>query len=611
MKFKLTRIDKGIAEELLQLLANQARRAPIPVFFAALTLIAFAANKLSPFLWGSWFVLAIIMLGVRWRLIGRLPELVELSTKQRLQLVFLLNAIHGLLYAATLYAFPYYSEIERAIQSVILLALCTASISTTAGYLPLLAAYAVPIFFCLSAAWAFTVGYSDNQVIEYMGAILVLLYSSVLISFSKDTFKLFKESYEIRLQQKETNKLLQQALKDAEAANQSKTRFFASASHDLRQPLHSLSLFGAALELQKHNSQSQEIIKHLNIALKSLAAQLDALLDISKLDANVIDVDLRPINIKTLLSRISLEMEPLAQEKKLDLQLSCHHEYFVETDIMLFERIIRNLVSNAIKYTDTGNVTIQVKEINNPAKEKAKRLIIDIIDSGRGISSDKHKEIFDEFFQVGNTERSQAQGLGLGLSIVKRLTNLLNIELSMTSILNEGSVFSLDLPVVLTAETQQISIFNDEQPWHKLSVLVIDDEIEIGIGMEMLLKSLGCKPMVCDSTASALAIAKQKTPDIVLADFRLRGNDTGILSIEKLREIHPNLPAILITGDKNSDTLKQANTENLQVLYKPVMPSDLKQAIIQTYKHQNKNDKHHNEIDKPWNQTKSEPEESF
>ncbi len=570
---------KTLEEELLQLLAKQVRRVPLPIFFSASIIASFASLYTPTYIWLGWLSLTVFMLVIRWIVLCKLQTLTQLSSKRRINIVILLNIIHGVIYGASLGFFPYFSELERAIQTMLLLSLCTGTVSTMIGYLPFFFAYSAPVLIPVSLMWSLSPGYSNNHIYEYVISLLVLMYGLVLVAIAKDTFRLFKESFEIRLQQIDLNKKLQSALKKAETANLSQTRFLASASHDLRQPIHTLSLFGAALNMQSMNSQCREITQHMNTALQVLASQLDGLLDISKLDANIIQVNSSPTNIRVLLQRISQEMKSLATEKKLEFQLHCPQDYFVETDIALLERILRNLISNAIKYTDTGSIKVH-------ASSQGESLLIEILDTGCGISAEDQTLIFEEFYQVSNPERDQSKGIGLGLAIVKRLTKMLDINLSVNSKLQCGSNFSLRFPLVKSDATKQETKIINNLVWKNLTILVVDDEKAVGQGMKTLLESLGCQVIVTDSTASSLKAIQQLPPDIVLADFRLRGQETGIQTIHALRKNIPGLPAILISGDTAPDRLREAKATGLSILHKPVMVDTLEQAIIKAcYSH--------------------------
>ena len=382
------------------------------------------------------------------------------------------------------------------------------------------------------------------------------------------------ESYNIRQQRVDLNRKLRSALGNAETANRAKTRFLASASHDLRQPIHALSLFSGSLLLRPMDARTAAIAEQIDKAVKSLASQLDALLDISRLDAGVIERSISSIDLPTLLSQLMDEFQPQAERKGLRLTLQGLEGSLVRTDPMLLQRILRNLVSNAIKYTEQGGVHLSVE----PLGEK---LRISVADTGPGIPESEQERVFEEFYQLNNPERDRSKGLGLGLAIVRRLTELLDIDLKLSSSLGSGSRFSVDIPV--TRNTGVPSVEAAVQPgplWRHVQVLVIDDEEAIRLGMQTLLEEMGFTVETAASTALALEKAQGFTPSIVLADFRLRGDDNGIRAIRSLRAIWPELPALLISGDTAPDRLREARDAGVELLHKPVNAVTLRESIL-------------------------------
>jgi signal transduction histidine kinase len=271
---------RSLEEELLALLARQARRIPVPVFLAALMIAALASDHVPGWVLAAWLCLVTVVLVVRWYVLGRLAELTAMPAARRLHIAIVLSGINGVAHGLSLGFFPFLPEFERALQSMVLIGMCAGSVATTAGYMPVLLAYLVPTLVPLSVLWAVSPGVAQRGWIESSTAALVALLGVILVALGKDALRLFRESFEIRLQQAELNRQLESALEQAEAANRAKTRFLASASHDLRQPIHTLSLFGAALSMRPLDDVSRDIAEHINTALQVLTSQLDSLLDI-------------------------------------------------------------------------------------------------------------------------------------------------------------------------------------------------------------------------------------------------------------------------------------------------------------------------------------------
>jgi signal transduction histidine kinase/CheY-like chemotaxis protein len=553
-------------EELLLVLLRQSKRVFLPVFLTALVVAGMAYGHVPTWVLAAWLGLVAAMLGVRRIVLGRLAGSKRFTPDECLGIAAALTGLVGITHGMSAGFFPFLPEVERALLSLWLVAACAASVVTTAGYLPVFLAYLIPVLTPVVAMWGLMPGIAERAWIEPATAALALLTGGLLITFAKDTFRLFRESFEIRLQQLELNRQL-------EAALRAKTRFLASASHDLRQPTHTLSIFAAALSMRQLDDEVREIVGHVNAAVQVLAAQLDALLDISKLDAGVVRVNRAPVSLSALIERMQREFSAPAEAKRIELVIHCLDDPWINTDPMLFERIVRNLLDNAIKYSDAGRIEMRVDA-------EPRGHVMTIADSGRGIPWEEQERVFEEFYQLENPERDRTRGLGLGLAIVKRLTDLLQIGMEMTSTPGVGTQFCLVLPVAHEAAKHAAEAKARRSP-AKLHVLVIDDEAEIRLGMKKLLEGMGCRASLADGTVEALAAARLAQPDLIVADFRLRGADDGIAAVRAVRGLYPRIPALLISGDIASDRLREAEQAGIALLHKPVPAEDLKRAIVE------------------------------
>jgi signal transduction histidine kinase/ActR/RegA family two-component response regulator len=563
---------RTLEEELLRALARQTRRVPIPVFLAAVMIAALAAERLPVAAWAGWLAMVAVVLVVRRTLLWRLPGLQRYSDAEKLRIAILLNIANGVVFGLSLMFFPFLPEFERAIQSMILIGLCAGAVATNVGYMPVLLGFLVPTLVPLIALWALSPGVADPGWVERSTAVLIALCSAILLPLGRDAFRLFRESFEMRLEQAALNRRLQAALEEAESASRAKTRFLAAASHDLRQPLHTLSLFGAALAMCNLDPRTREISQNINVAVQGMASQFDALLDISKLDAGVVVVNRAPLEPRRLVERLGREFGPVARAKGLDLSASGTFDGMVETDRLLLERILRNLVDNAIKYTDAGRIRLDVAAAGDD-------VTVTVADTGRGIPQDEHARVFEEFYQLDNPERDRARGFGLGLSIVKRLADLLGIRLDMESAPGKGTTFRLRLAAVAGKAAGPAPPPAAQSRLDGLHVLVVDDEGQVRLGMKTLLERMGCRATLVDGTARAVEAARGDRPDIVVADFRLRGEDSGIAAIRSVRAVHPELPAILLSGDTAPDRLREAEEAGITLLHKPVIVEELAHAI--------------------------------
>lgn len=563
---------RTLEEELLRALARQTRRVPIPVFLATLMIAALAAQKVPVGAWAGWLLLVAAVLVVRRTVLWRLPRLAGYSDREKLRIAILLNVANGVVHGLSLLFFPFLPEFERAILSMILVGLCAGAVATNVGYMPVLLGYLVPTIPPLALMWVFSPGIAEVGWIERSTAILIALFGFILVALGRDAYRLFRESFEIRMEQVELNRRLQAALERAEEANRAKTRFLAAASHDLRQPIHTLSLFGAALAMRDLDPRTREISQNINVALQGMASQFDALLDISKLDAGVVHVNRAALEPRRLVERLAHEFAPAARAKGLELAASCTFDGIVLTDRLLLERILRNLVDNAVKYTDTGSIRLGVTR-------GGADVVIAVGDTGRGIPAAEHARVFEEFYQLDNPERDRTRGFGLGLSIVKRLADLLGIRLDMESAPGEGTTFRLHFAAASESEVRAPEASAAASGLAGLHVLVVDDEMQVRSGMKALLEGMGCRVTLADGTPRAVAAAQADRPDIVVVDFRLRGEDNGIAAARALHAFLPDLPAILLSGDTAPDRLQEAEAAGIALLHKPVAAPDLARAI--------------------------------
>jgi signal transduction histidine kinase/CheY-like chemotaxis protein len=362
----------------------------------------------------------------------------------------------------------------------------------------------------------------------------------------------------------------------AEAANRGKTQFLAAASHDLRQPLHAMGLFAATLSAKLQDLDMRNLVGSINASVEALEQLLSALLDISKLDTGAVVPNRTTFPLTPLLMRIKHEFAPLAAAKGLRLAV-VPTRMWVDSDPLLLERILANLASNAIRYTEHGGVVIG-------ARRRGQRTALELWDSGVGIAEAERAKIFDEFYQVGNVERHSAKGMGLGLAIVRRLASLLQHPLWLDSRPGRGSRFVIELPRALPANvapTPSVSVTPSagSRLLAGVQVAVIDDEAIVVDGMRALYSAWGAE-VVAGSTGDALLDAMGETgrcPDLIVADYRLADGELGTEVVARLRrELGMPIPALLISGDSSAAALRDMRASRCEVMLKPVLPGDLR-----------------------------------
>jgi signal transduction histidine kinase len=364
-----------------------------------------------------------------------------------------------------------------------------------------------------------------------------------------------------------------------ELANLARSRFLAAASHDLRQPLHTLSLYSASLKLHASDGAIGEIANHINKALASLSALVDSLLDISKLDAGAVQPEMQNVSLRTVIERIEADYRPVANGKGLEFHVVAP-DLLVETDPVLIERLVRNLVDNAFKYTAAGNVTLAAELVGGMVR-------IGVRDTGPGIPAAERDRIFEEFYQIGNPERDRVQGLGLGLAIVQRIAQLLGLELTLESEPGRGSTFAVTVPPATDRRASPRAPSAQERAAPRVldgaRILVIDDEADVRAGMRSLLERLGCRVAVCSGYADAERMIDQdglEDVHLIVSDFRLRAHESGIDTVRRLRERLGPVPALLVSGDTAPERLREARASGLPLLHKPVSAEKLAEAIL-------------------------------
>ena len=558
-----------VEQELLDAYAAQGWRVPVAVMLSALLIVAMAWATAPLALSLGWLAAVVTVLTVRYHVQRWLRDARHLPVRRRMAYAAMLSAAGGITHGSSILFWPYLGGLERAFQSTYVLALSSGAVSAVVGYMPVFLAYMLPLLVPLTIHWMAALASPGDS--WHRGSALVILllfsiYGSFLVVLARDTYRRYVESFDSRQQ-------LRLALQQAEAANRAKTRFLASASHDLRQPMHTLTLFGAALTMAPLDARARQIANQMNLALQALGSQLDALLDIGKLDAGVVPVQARAFALRPFLAQLVAEFEPVAQRKGLRLLLACPADACVSADTLLFERVLRNLVDNAIKYTAQGEVRLLVRP-------QAGGLQLVVSDTGLGIPADEQQRVFEEFYQVGNPERNRSQGLGLGLAIVRRLADLMQLQLVLRSAPGQGTQVSLLLPEAAWPVLPPAAPAPDlATPLAGRRLLVVDDEEQVRRGMQAVLGGLGCQVIAVADADEACAAATGLRPDAVLADLRLRGAADGIAAVARLRAMHPGLPALLISGDTAPERLREASAAGLRLLHKPVPLELLVQAL--------------------------------
>ena len=425
-----------------------------------------------------------------------------------------------------------------------------------------------------------------GQVFEFRsspmpdGGVVVTVIDATESVLAAEELQRVNESLERRVTERTAeltrlNEELASAKADADAANLSKTRFIAAASHDILQPLNAARLFTSTLVERMKRSKDGELVRNVDSSLEAVEEILSALLDISRLDAGAMKADAAPFRIDEILQALALEFGAAARKKGLKFTVvPCG--LALNADRKLLRRVLQNFVSNAIKYTREGRVLMG-------CRRHGRMLRIEVHDTGPGIPQSKFGVIFQEFQRL-HTDGDGISGLGLGLSIVERMAKVLDAPVHVRSSLGKGSVFVIDIPVaeaVKTAQAPKLRRMPRPALAGALCVLVIDNERPILKGMELLLQGWGNLVETATGRDEALAVLARLDGriDMILADYHLN-NEDGISVIRTLRtRARRPIPAVLITADRSPAVADLAVAHDVHLLRKPLKPAALRAAM--------------------------------
>jgi signal transduction histidine kinase/ActR/RegA family two-component response regulator len=416
----------------------------------------------------------------------------------------------------------------------------------------------------------------------------VLELATLAQGLNESTARLQQERASLQYRVDEATQALREKKEEAERASQGKSHFLAVASHDLRQPLHALGLYVAELERRLSGTGQQHLIEQVGHSIEALSALLNALLDISKLDAGVVIPQIQSCNMATILERVAADYRMLAGQKNIRLIVRPFHGH-VSSDPQLLERILMNLISNAIRYTlKDGCVLIA-------CRKRGANLRIEVRDNGVGIPEADQENIFREFYQISQSQLGANKGLGLGLSIVDRLAKLLGHRIDLCSKPGMGSLFALELPIADGAQNQHADIqasdelgYGDEKsPLSGKKLLVVDDDMAVLSGTASLLRSWGCTVSQADSFVQVEQLLRSgEVWDFIVSDYQLGRDKNGVNVIDLVRQNHNRpIPSILISGDTSPAVLQVAGANGLHLLQKPVKPGKLRSLIVYLLEH--------------------------
>jgi two-component system, sensor histidine kinase len=522
----------------------------------------------------AWAGLTLAGLGIRTFLLRRVTriEVLEQNPDHWTRLFFGVTLVSGIIGAsAPLLFFPSLSAVEQMFLTMIFCCWVTAAMTSAGVYTRFYATYVLIFIAPLIAAWLMT----DNPHVVAI-AVMLATYGAIIISFSLSFAKQVVAGVEIRFQNEELIYELDAARRTAEAANHAKSRLLAVASHDLRQPLHALTILSGLLKRYATSEKVGEVAQQIIRSVDSLERLFSSLLDLSRLDVGAMQPELRPVSLRAIVDQLRVEFRPRAEAKGLRFEAGgC--EAMIVTDPVLLERILRNLIDNAIKYTERGRVELA-------CEQRSDALVVRVADTGPGIRPEDREAIFKEFYQ-GSGGKHRETGLGLGLAIVERLTGLLEYTIETESEVGVGTAFRLVIPRRFISTGASESGTEPREgagvALQGFCIVYVDDDVQVHAAMSLLFREWGCEAVIASTLAQAQTQLRERgiRPEAVLSDYSLAGNTTGFAVIEALRQEYGALPAAIITGETGPRAREKLKSSEYPVLLKPVQPDELRRLL--------------------------------
>jgi signal transduction histidine kinase/ActR/RegA family two-component response regulator len=439
----------------------------------------------------------------------------------------------------------------------------------------------------LPAQWGYTLGAFVPLIGAYLlrgeriylaMAIMCAVYVVAMLSLSRISNRLVRESLALRFQNLALISQLTAEKEKAEAANRAKSHFLAAASHDLRQPAHALRLFVSSLGALAEKGVAVDAGRLNGIALKMQASMrglsrlLNGLLDISRLDAGVVEPEPRALPLQRVFDAMRANFAEPARQKELALCVRAT-DLWVSSDRVLLEQILANLLSNALRYTAAGGILLG-------ARRRGDHVELQVWDTGSGIPEDQREAIFREYYQVGNPQRDPEKGLGIGLSIVRRAAALLGAEVRLRSRVGRGSMFSLRVPAAEPAAHTEEEAPAPADPVRGVRVLALDDDRAVLSALEELLGAWGHRLLTASRSADAIALARSESVQLVIADYRLAEPITGAEALQEILSVCPSSTVgAIITGDTSPERIREAVASGYTILHKPIEPAALRRLI--------------------------------
>jgi two-component system, sensor histidine kinase len=575
--------DHEMLIELVGLHARALLRMPWVQSALVLGVALFIYAYIPPAIFLSWGVMTIGVEVIRARYAsGVLRRAYTIDPKRTHAMFVMLAAASGAVIGLGAVVFlPDLPILHQALFGAVLFAIPAAGVAVSQSSRYILAAYALCMLLPASAMWSLL---HPSQAVGL--AILTTLYSVVIIWVAADGEKLLLKSVSIRherdrlvLDLEQRNADVQAAMLQAEQSAQARARVLAAASHDLRQPLHALSVYSAVLAAKPDPTVLGEVSQNIDQIVRSLGNLLNGLLDLSRLSSGYYVPEQQVFALDKIVAEVCTEYQQPAAQKGLVLRQQLVPLRLVG-DAVALSRIARNLIDNAIKYTERGEISVATQV---DLTGTVPRAVLSVTDTGKGIPAAEQKRIFEEFYQLDNPGRDRSKGVGLGLAIVQRLCELIGATVVVESELERGTCFRVSLPAQhgeaalperTKAEVTHISLQGKR-------VYVVDDERDILKSMQTLLHLWGIEVSTADAPATANRLFSESgAPDLLIVDLRLGETEHGAQLAERLHTQYGKFPVLIVTGETSSEALRQANEHGFTLLQKPIAPEVLRAAIM-------------------------------
>ena len=522
----------------------------------------------------AWAVLAIVLREARTSALQRLVRAVDMPIEKRLRAAVWWGVLPGLCHGAGAVFMVRMDAASDAFITMILLSLAAGSASTAYAVARMCTAYLVCVIGPVALAWALGGTWQDLAI-----AALVILYLFVQLRFAGQNRRMLEDAFRMRLQNNDLldklsleREAMAQARDAAVRADLSKSRFLAAASHDLRQPLQSLTLNSGALARMPLDSASRAVAQEMATEIDALRQMLDGLLDISQLDAGAAKPRLQKIPVRLFLESVCVGFQPSAAAKGLRLSFTSPPDLVMASDVDMLRRVLSNLLDNALKFTTAGEIQVAARQAEGAIR-------MTVRDTGVGIDVTDQERVFEDLVQLRNPQRDRRHGHGLGLGIVRRLVHVLGIGYSVESRIGQGTTVLLEIPDA-TSDVPVVSARADDSRPGLVArqVLVVDDDAAVRRAYEHALSSLHCLVRSVATMDEALELVRRQSIEVVIVDYRL-GDTNGLDGILRLRELNARLPAILVSADASVAMRADAARLGVPCLRKPVTDAMLATAI--------------------------------